>query len=1024
MTFKRFPNKIIPPHYPLVFVRQRLFDMLTENQHQSLVWVNGSAGSGKTVLVCSWLQHQQSQFLWYRMDNGNNLTADLFYFLSLSAQRNYPKKRFKLPVFTAEGANDINAFAAVFFRQLFAVLEKEIALVIDNCQEIENDPDFFQVLQIAVNELPEGLQIICLSRNRPTHLFKRLSLSNDLLDINTESLRFTEIESTAFINWLNPDIDKDMCSALQLKAQGWAAALVLLTEQNKQSNVSEQMPVLLEQQDIFSFLMSEILTNMDEVSIQFLTNTAIFNCFNISMAIALTDYQNAGGFLDDLLNKNFLVDRSAGTQPIYCYHPLLRDLLKSQLKHRLSTQQLNALNRNAISILIKHKKTEEAIPLYVHLQDWEGLKPVLLECSETLINSGRHSSVIAWMQQLPDEILKNDPWLLYWYAAGISTSDPHQSVELLDTCYQQFLTNENSLGLYSAWQLAVDAIFLSEDDNSRFNIWLQRLDCLREQYPKCPSYHLKIRFSATALQLLAHFDPVNPWVLKLVKRCEYGLRIIPIPTIKQMISSQIALYYLAANEIEKMQGIKPYLLSAVENEKLPALPRGMNAMVLGYLSMYQGNGDSALIHITEALDILQQAAITPVTSVLKITRASCHICRGDLTSAQDILDSSFADIKPKQRMASTLFDFCTLWLYALRGQTALALELIKPTLVVCQQIRHDIGCNILLLLQSHLLAKTQQWEAAEHSCALLTDLARRSPYKHYQFIAHLSNAWLGFLLKDKQRALLGIEQFLRIASSENIRFFYGWLPDVITPLCLLAIEHEIEVEFAISMMQVNSLCPPPPQYLEQWAWPASIYCFKEFRIELNGQPVQQDGKSQKKIIELLLTLIALGSQDVSREQISDLLWPDSDGDLAKQALETAIFRLRKMIGKTALLVKDGRVSLNADLCWTDVLACEITMKQLDYALLHNTDDDLLVQLSKRLFHLYQGPFLKQLDSGVFQSKQRQLQNKLIHLIERLITYYEKQENHQQITWLLEQSMEKIPQFKSDYQQLVLSNQKN
>ncbi len=220
MSKKRFPNKIIPPHYPSIFVRQRLYGLLEENQHQPLVWVNGSAGSGKTVLVCSWLQQQQSQFLWYRMDNGNNLTADLFYFLSLSVQRNHPKKRFKLPVFTTECANDINAFAGVFFRQLFAVLETESAIVFDNCQEIENDPDFFQVLLIAVNELPEGLQMICLSRNRPTHLLKRLSLNNELLDINTENLRFTDSESTAFINWLHPEIDTVMCSALQLKANG------------------------------------------------------------------------------------------------------------------------------------------------------------------------------------------------------------------------------------------------------------------------------------------------------------------------------------------------------------------------------------------------------------------------------------------------------------------------------------------------------------------------------------------------------------------------------------------------------------------------------------------------------------------------------------------------------------------------------------------------------------------------------------------------------------------------------------
>ncbi len=114
MPTKRFPAKIIAPVYPSVFQRQRLLDRLTDNQHRPLVWVHGSPGAGKTTLISSWLKQQQTRFLWYRMDSGHNASADLFYFLTLAAQRNYPKKQFKLPVFTAEYAGDIKAFAVFF----------------------------------------------------------------------------------------------------------------------------------------------------------------------------------------------------------------------------------------------------------------------------------------------------------------------------------------------------------------------------------------------------------------------------------------------------------------------------------------------------------------------------------------------------------------------------------------------------------------------------------------------------------------------------------------------------------------------------------------------------------------------------------------------------------------------------------------------------------------------------------------------------------------------------------------------
>ena len=115
MANTRFPSKIIPPVHQPVFERPQLLDMLTENQHRPLVWVHGAPGAGKTTLVSSWLKQQQARFLWYRMDNGSNVSADLFYFLGLSVQRNYPRKRFKLPVFTAEYAERHQSLCRRFF---------------------------------------------------------------------------------------------------------------------------------------------------------------------------------------------------------------------------------------------------------------------------------------------------------------------------------------------------------------------------------------------------------------------------------------------------------------------------------------------------------------------------------------------------------------------------------------------------------------------------------------------------------------------------------------------------------------------------------------------------------------------------------------------------------------------------------------------------------------------------------------------------------------------------------------------
>jgi DNA-binding SARP family transcriptional activator len=192
------------------------------------------------------------------------------------------------------------------------------------------------------------------------------------------------------------------------------------------------------------------------------------------------------------------------------------------------------------------------------------------------------------------------------------------------------------------------------------------------------------------------------------------------------------------------------------------------------------------------------------------------------------------------------------------------------------------------------------------------------------------------------------------------------------------------------------------------------------RIELNGQRLEPQGKSQKKVMELLLTIIAFGCQDVASETLCDVLWPDSEGDLAQQTLKTAIFRLRKLIGKTAVIVKDGRVSLNPDCCWIDSAAFEATLKELDDALQYTIDDDFLVTLSRRLFHYYQGKFLNQLDFRVVKFRQTQLQNKLVSSINRLITHYENQGDDQEVAWLREQMTARMSEFDSENKDLLES----
>ena len=85
--------------------------------------------------------------------------------------------------------------------------------------------------------------------------------------------------------------------------------------------------------------------------------------------------------------------------------------------------------------------------------------------------------------------------------------------------------------------------------------------------------------------------------------------------------------------------------------------------------------------------------------------------------------------------------------------------------------------------------------------------------------------------------------------------------------------------------------------------PASVKIFTlgRSRVEIGGQPLQFARKSQRKPLELLELLVALGGASISVERMADALWPASDGDLARGTFDTTLHRLRNLIGHQALI---------------------------------------------------------------------------------------------------------------------------
>jgi two-component SAPR family response regulator len=109
----------------------------------------------------------------------------------------------------------------------------------------------------------------------------------------------------------------------------------------------------------------------------------------------------------------------------------------------------------------------------------------------------------------------------------------------------------------------------------------------------------------------------------------------------------------------------------------------------------------------------------------------------------------------------------------------------------------------------------------------------------------------------------------------------------------------------------------------------------------------------RKPWELLQALIAFGGTEVGAGVLVDALWPDSEGDAAYHSLESAIYRLRHLLGaREAVRVEGGKVSLNRDQLWVDMWEFEEELQRP-----HDPEANGIERIG-RLRRLYQEHFLK------------------------------------------------------------------
>src|SRR5690606_5471027 len=184
----------------------------------------------------------------------------------------------------------------------------------------------------------------------------------------------------------------------------------------------------------------------------------------------------------------------------------------------------------------------------------------------------------------------------------------------------------------------------------------------------------------------------------------------------------------------------------------------------------------------------------------------------------------------------------------------------------------------------------------------------------------LSEAELAFAEEREHEGKRALEDAFTLGEAQGYQTVPHFTPAQLASLAARAFTLGVRPVYARALVQLHRLFALVDDDVPGWPWPVEVRLLGRFELRRGGERVDERTASGKPV-ELLKALACLGGRGVHEHALTEALWPDADGDRARDALKTTLSRLRKLIGADHLEVVDRRVSLR-DGVFVDALALE------------------------------------------------------------------------------------------------------
>jgi LuxR family maltose regulon positive regulatory protein len=401
----------------LLVSRPALMDLLERGTAGPVTVVASSAGSGKTLLVRSWLQvyARERPAAWVSVERDEH-DAQRFWSTLISEVCDAAPTGVRIEALAPAPTFDGQAVVQRLVAEL-GVLGFPLIIVIDDLHELAAADARLQLTSF-LDRLPVNVHVVLISRRDPQLGLHRRRLAGELTEIRSADLRFTLPEAGELLSGLGISVSPESLIRLHDRTEGWAAglrlaAMSLAAHPDPDGFVAEFSG---SERTVAEYLLAEVLEGQPADVRRLLMRTSLLERVNGPLGDLLTGDSGTERELQALADAGGFVVALDVSRTWFRFHHLFSDLLSVELRNT-EPDAIAHLHSLAATWFAEHGFVIEAISHADAAGEDQQAAGLLMEHYFSLTLDGREATARALLARLHPAAVAVSPELAVVLAA-------------------------------------------------------------------------------------------------------------------------------------------------------------------------------------------------------------------------------------------------------------------------------------------------------------------------------------------------------------------------------------------------------------------------------------------------------------------------------------------------------------------------------------------------------------------------------------------------------------------------------